>query len=280
MRTLPFRKRRIPRNALPNDEKAANKPHSFPLPEDQASPADTMNLREHLGELRTRVLRCVISVFVAFVGIFACAPLIRGVMEATLLAALPSDGAITFNDITEPFMVDMHLALILGLFVASPYIFYQIWAFVAPGLYPSERKLVVPAAFCSAFFFIVGGVFCYLVVIPFTYTFFISYGAGEAKPLITLANMYRFSLRLVLVFGLIFEMPLLSFLLTKCGVITAARLRSWRKYAILTNFIIAALITPPDVLSQLLLAFPLLLLYEISIYVAAVAAPRRPQANE
>jgi len=273
MRTLPFRKRRNLRTPAPNPQKQSATPRSFPLSKKEAFPSDAMSLREHLGELRTRVLRCVISVLVAFIGIFTCAPFIRGIMETTLLAALPPNGAITFNDITEPFMVDMHLAFILGIFVASPYIFYQIWAFVAPGLYPSERKLVVPAAFCSAFFFIVGGLFCYIVVIPFTYTFFISYGTGEAKPLITLANMYRFSLRLVLVFGLIFEMPLLSFLLAKCRIITAVRLRAWRKYAILTNFIIAALITPPDVLSQLLLAFPLLLLYEVSIYVAAIAAP-------
>ncbi|SBV95354.1 conserved membrane hypothetical protein [uncultured delta proteobacterium] len=236
--------------------------------------ADAMPLREHLLELRTRLIRCVISVFAAFAGLFSCAPFIRGIMEKTLKAALPPTGSITFTDITEPFMVDMHLAFVLGFFVASPYIFYQIWAFIAPGLYASERKYVVPVALCSALFFIAGGAFCYIVVIPFTYSFFIGYGGGEATPLITLANMYRYSLKLMLAFGIMFEMPLFSFFLAKLRIVTATRLRAWRKYAILANFIIAALITPPDVLSQLLLAGPLLLLYELSILVAATFGPK------
>ena len=273
MRTHPFRKRRPPGSSEAHRGKKLAEISCGPSPGTPKPDADAMSLRDHLLELRSRVLRCVVAVIIAFVGIFAYAPAIRGIMGKTLRAALPQDGAITFSEITEPFMVDMHLALVLGIFAATPYIFYQLWAFIAPGLYESERKHVVPMALCSAFFFIAGGMFCYLVVIPFTYNFFIGYGAGEAKPLITLANMYRFSLKLILTFGLIFEMPLLSFLLAKFRIITASRLRAWRKYAILGNFIIAALITPPDVLSQLLLAVPLILLYEVSIYVAAFAAP-------
>ena len=241
--------------------------------QDAAAGADaTMSLREHLTELRTRLLRGVISIFVCFVGLFAFAPDIRGFLGTTLKKALPATGALTFTDVTEPFMVDMHLSFVLGFFLASPYIFYQIWAFIAPGLYESERKHVVPVALCSALFFIAGGAFCFFVVIPFTYSFFIGYGSDDATPLITLANMYRYTFKLMLAFGLVFEMPLFSFFLAKLRVITAARLRAWRKYAILANFIIAALITPPDVLSQLLLAGPLILLYEISILVAGFAA--------
>lgn len=246
------------------------------MPDGNAGPH--MNLREHLAELRTRVLRCVISIFVCFAGVFYFAPAIRGVMETTLKAALPSGGEITFADITEPFIVDMRIALIVGLFVATPYIFFQIWAFIAPGLYESERKNVVPVAICSALFFIGGGVFCYFVVIPFTYSFFIGYGSGSAKPLITLANMFRFSLRLLLAFGIMFEMPLFSFFLARLRIITAARLRAWRRYAVLASFVVAALITPPDVYSQLLLTGPLILLYEISILVAAAAAPSKARA--
>ncbi|MDL2209585.1 twin-arginine translocase subunit TatC [Desulfovibrio sp. OttesenSCG-928-O18] len=246
-------------------------------PKDQAANDDgpQMSLRDHLSELRTRILRCAVSVFICFIGVFYFAPVIRGIMETTLKAALPPGGEITFVDITEPLIVDMQIALIVGLFVAAPYIFYQIWAFIAPGLYESERKYVVPVAFCSALFFIGGGAFCYLVVIPFTYSFFIGYGSGAAKPLITLANTFRFTLRLLLAFGIMFEMPLFSFFLARLGVITAARLRAWRRYAVLACFIIAALITPPEVYSQLLLAGPLILLYEISIMVAAAAAPSK-----
>lgn len=239
---------------------AGTPPIDCPQPED--------GIREHLTELHARLTRCLVSVLICFIGLFFVASTIRGAMETVLRAALPADGAIAFTDITEPFMVDMHLAFILALFVASPYIFYQLWAFIVPGLYESERRYLVPVALCSALFFLLGGAFCYLVVIPFTYAFFIGYGSGEATPVITLVNMYRFSLRLTLTFGLMFEMPLLSFFLTKMRVITASRLRIWRRYAILICFTVAAIITPPDVLSQLLLAFPLILLYELSILVA------------
>ena len=272
------RKKPAPDTTIPETAAVPPVPEASPGMAEEA-PEDTMSLREHLLELRTRLLRSVISIFVAFVALFSCAPFIRSFMEKTLKAALPPGGSITFADITEPFMVDMHLAFVLGFFAASPYIFYQIWAFIAPGLYTSERKYVVPVALCSALFFIAGGAFCYVVVIPFTYSFFIGYGAGngDATPLITLANMYRYSLKLMLAFGLMFEMPLFSFFLTKLRIVNATRLRAWRKYAILANFIIAALITPPDVLSQLLLAGPLILLYEISILVAQGAAPGRPE---
>ena len=262
-----------PETEQPTRENTPDAPHT------EASPGDddsfiNMSLREHLTELRSRVTRAVLGVVVGFVAVFSVAPSIRSVIEKTLKASLPPGGEITFADLTEPFMVDMNLAFVLGLFVASPWIFYQIWMFIAPGLYESERKYVVPVALFSALFFVSGGAFCYFVVIPFSFSFFIDYGAGSAKPLITLANMYRFSLRLILAFGIMFEMPLFSFFLAKLRIITAERLRAWRKYAILANFIIAALITPPDVLSQLLMAGPLLLLYEISIFVAKFSAPQ------
>ena len=273
MRPLVFRRRQSSRKASSASPRLATA-HSGDTSSDNGSSTASSPLHEHLVELRSRIIRCVFSVLIAFVCVFSCASHIRKMLEKTLLAALPPDGFITFADITEPFIVDMHLAFIFGLFVASPYIFYQIWAFIAPGLYESERKHVVPIALFSALFFIAGGAFCYLVIIPATYSFFIGYGESEAKPFITLANMYRYSFRLMLVFGIVFEMPLFSFFLAKFRIITAARLRAWRKYAILTNVIIAALVTPPDVLSQLLLAVPLIILYEVSIYIAAFAAPK------
>lgn len=272
--------------SLPSGEDARKNgdAHNLPYAGDAAEENDPdgihMSLREHLTELRSRIVRSTLGVFAAFIAVFSFAPIIRGVIESTLKAALPPGGEITFTDLAEPFMVDMHLAFVLGFFVASPYIFYQIWAFIAPGLYDSERKLVMPVAACSAFFFILGGAFCYFVVIPFTFKFFINYGAGSAKPLITLANMYRFSLRLLLAFGIMFEMPLFSFFLAKLRIVTAERLKAWRKYAVLVNFVVAALITPPDVLSQLLLAGPLILLYELSIVVAKFAGPKTASAEE
>ena len=264
--------RKTPPPSIVPEFKTSAEPQTETQPSQDEGKNNSMSLREHLSELRTRLLRSIISIFVCFIALFSFAPVIRGFIGSALKKNLPASGALTFTDVTEPFMVDMHLSFVLGFFVATPYIFYQIWAFIAPGLYESERKYVIPVALCSALFFIAGGAFCFFVVIPFTYNFFIGYGSGEATPLITLANMYRYTFKLMLAFGVMFEMPLFSFFLTKLRVITAARLRAWRKYAILANFIIAALITPPDVLSQLLLAGPLILLYEISILVAKLAA--------
>ena len=266
------RGRKTPPPSTVPEFKTVAEPQTETQPSQDEEKNNSMSLREHLSELRTRLLRSVISIFVCFIALFSFAPVIRGFIGSALKKNLPVSGALTFTDVTEPFMVDMHLSFVLGFFVATPYIFYQIWAFIAPGLYESERKYVIPVALCSALFFIAGGAFCFFVVIPFTYSFFIGYGSGEATPLITLANMYRYTFKLMLAFGVMFEMPLFSFFLTKLRIITAARLRAWRKYAILANFIIAALITPPDVLSQLLLAGPLILLYEISILVAQLAA--------
>ncbi len=239
-----------------------------------------MSLREHLIELRGRLLRCVAAVLAGFIGTFYFAPYIRELLVAPLQKALPPGGEITFINLTEPFLVDMRIALVVGLFAVSPYVFYQIWSFIAPGLYASERKYVVPVALCSAAFFIAGGAFCYFVVFPFAFEFFSMYGQGTAKANITLENHYSFSLRLLLAFGCIFEMPLFSFFLARLGAVTAQRMRAWRKYAILANFIIAAIITPPDVLSQLLMAAPLLLLYEISIWVAAVFGRKEEEEEE
>lgn len=266
-------------SAVPEDTSAAAP--ASPLKNEASEEDVSMSLREHLGELRTRLFRSLISVFVGFAAVFSFAPTIRGQIEIVLRKSLPPGGEITFIDLTEPFMVDMQLAFIMGIFAVSPYIFYQIWAFIAPGLYESERKYVVPVAICSALFFIAGGAFCYFVVIPFTYNFFIGYGSASAKPMITLANMFHNALRLFLAFGIIFEMPLFSFFLAKLHIITAARMRAWRKYAILAIFIIAALITPPDVYSQLLLAGPMILLYEISILIVAVSQPKtKPAATD
>ena len=249
---------------------------SLPAPDEDNDEATLqMTLSDHLRELRSRAIRCCFAILAGFIAVFYFAPKVRAIVTATLRDVLPPGGDITFAQLTEPFLVDMHIAFVLGFFVASPYIFYQIWAFIAPGLYPSERRYVVPVAVFCALFFLTGGAFCYMVVLPFTFKFFVTYGQDSAKPLITLAGMYKFSLHLLVAFGGMFEMPLFSFFLAKLRVVTAERLRAWRKYAILAMFIIAALITPPDVLSQLLLAGPLILLYEISILVAKWAAPKK-----
>ncbi len=250
--------------APPRTEDAPAEPEDT----DKAESVLQMSLREHLIELRGRLLRCVMAMLVGFIAMFYFAPFLRDLMLAPLKQVLPPGGTVTFINLTEPFMVDMRIALVAGIFAVSPYIFYQVWAFIAPGLYASERKYVVPVALCSAFFFIAGGAFCYFVAFRFAFSFLAWYGGESLKASITLANQFDLSLRLLLAFGCIFEMPLFSFFLARLGIVTAKRMRAWRKYAILVNFIVAAVITPPDIYSQLLMAIPLLLLYEFSILVA------------
>ncbi|MDR2696815.1 MAG: twin-arginine translocase subunit TatC, partial [Deltaproteobacteria bacterium] len=156
----------------------------------------------------------------------------------------------------------------------SPHTFYQIWAFVAPGLYAEERRYIVPLAAFSAFFFLAGAAFCYFVVFPMAFAFFMSYATDTILPMPSLDEYLEFTLKLLIAFGLIAEMPLFAFFLARIGVLTAAHLRRWRKYALLASVIIGALLTPPDVPSQLIMATVICVLYEASIWVVAFAQRR------
>ena len=176
------------------------------------------------------------------------------------------------------------IAFILGLFVASPAIFYQIWAFISPGLYEEEKHFIMPVAFISAIFFILGGVFCYYIVFHYAFQFFMSFVTAEIQAMPKISDYLDFVLKLILAFGFIFEMPIFAFFLSRMGIVTAAKMRRARRYAVLIIFIVAAILTPPDVVSQLLMAVPMLILYEISILVAALfgkkEAPKPEEEDE
>jgi len=157
---------------------------------------------------------------------------------------------------------------VAGIFSVSPYIFAQIWGFIAPGLYEHERKWMIPLAFLSAFFFVGGALFGYYVVFPFGCEFFMGFADEFIRPMPTLREYLGFSLKLLFAFGLIFELPLFIFFLARLGVVTSEGLRAKRKYAILICFICSAILTPPDVMTQTLMAGPLIFLYEVGIWVA------------
>ena len=146
------------------------------------------------------------------------------------------------------------MAFVTGLFVTSPYIFYQIWAFISPGLYEEEKKGLLPIALLSAIFFIGGGVFCYFIVFPYAFNFFLGFSSEQIQAMPRITDYLDFVIKLLLAFGLIFEMPLFSFFLSRMGLITAQMMRKARRYAVLCIFIVAAILTPPDVVSQLLVA--------------------------
>lgn len=240
----------------------------------------TMGLMDHLNELRWRLVRCFIAAGVGFLLCWAVVEPIFDFITAPLLNALPAHGTAMYTTLPEPFFVRMFVAFVTGLFVASPYIFYQIWAFISPGLYAEEKKGLLPIALLSAIFFIGGGVFCYFVVFPYAFNFFLGFSSEQIQAMPRITDYLDFVIKLLLAFGLIFEMPLFSFFLSRMGVITAQMMRKVRRYAILGIFIVAAILTPPDVVSQLLMAMPMLLLYEISILVAAAFGSKKKEKKE
>lgn len=240
----------------------------------------TMGLMDHLNELRWRLVRCFIAAGVGFLLCWAVVEPIFDFITAPLLSALPAHGTAMYTTLPEPFFVRMFVAFVTGLFVASPYIFYQIWAFISPGLYAEEKKGLLPIALLSAIFFIGGGVFCYFVVFPYAFNFFLGFSSEQIQAMPRITDYLDFVIKLLLAFGLIFEMPLFSFFLSRMGVITAQMMRKVRRYAILGIFIVAAILTPPDVVSQLLMAMPMLLLYEISILVAAAFGRKKKEKKE
>jgi sec-independent protein translocase protein TatC len=235
----------------------------------EEEPPHEMTFTEHLNELRVRLTRCLIGAFVGFLACYAFAEQLFTLLMQPLITLLePSGGSLIYTGLPEAFFTHVKVAALAGLFVASPYIFYQIWMFIAPGLYEGERKYMIPIALCSAVCFITGALFGYFVVFPFGFQFFLGYASEAIKPMPSVREYFSFSTSMLFAFGLIFELPLFMFFLSVLGVVNYKSLRKFRKFAILGSFVVAAILTPPDVVSQCLMAGPMCLLYEIGIWVA------------
>ncbi len=240
-----------------------------------------MSLLEHLGELRSRLLRCVIAAGIGFLACYAVAEDMLRIFLTPLLTVLPPKSALIAVTLPEKFFTVLKMAFLGGFLLASPFIFYQIWRFVAPGLYREEREALVPVAFATAFFFTGGGVFGYFVVFPFAFSFFVNY-AGELITIMpTVGNYFSFAVMVLVAFGVVFELPVVLYFLARIGLVTARGLRRNRRWAILGAFILGAILTPADPISQCLMAGPLIVLYEVGIVAAALfgkkTAPAPPQ---
>ncbi len=234
----------------------------------------------HLIELRTRLLRAIIAVVVVFVCLFPFAKELYSLLAQPLLAALPKGGQMIATDVTTPFFVPMKVAMMTAFLVSLPYVLYQAWAFVAPGLYSHEKRLAAPLVAVSTILFLCGMAFAYFLVFPVIFGF-ISSVAPEGVAVMTDINKYLdFVLTLFLAFGVTFEVPVAVIVLVKMGVVSVAKLREIRPYVIVGAFVIGAIFTPPDVVSQIMLAVPLWLLYEAGIVAAAIITRSKPVAEE
>jgi sec-independent protein translocase protein TatC len=231
---------------------------------------DTASLITHLIELRSRILKMLLSVLVVFLCLAYFAQDIYHWLASPLLAVMPEGASMIATDVASPFFAPFKLTIVVSFFIAIPYVLYQLWAFVAPGLYRNEKKLVAPLLFTSTLLFYAGMAFAYYVVFPLAFAFFNSV-APEGVIVSTDINSYlNFVLKILFAFGVSFEIPIIIVVMLWTGATTAENLRAKRAYVIVGAFVVGMLMTPPDIISQTLLAVPMWLLYELGIIVGSI----------
>jgi sec-independent protein translocase protein TatC len=226
----------------------------------------------HLVELRDRLIRALVAVGVCF-GVLAFWPGPAGLYDLLaqpMVAHLPEGTKLIATNVISPILVPLKITLMAAFLVALPVVLYQVWAFVAPGLYSHEKKMVLPLVISSTLLFFVGVAFCYFLVIPGMSRFIQAFAPTAITAAPDIEQYFGFVLTLFFVFGIAFEVPIAVIVLARIGVVSIAQLKQWRGYFIVGSFIIAAVVTPPDVISQLALAVPMCILYEIGIIAAQV----------
>jgi sec-independent protein translocase protein TatC len=224
----------------------------------------------HLVELRDRLLRSLIAIALVFIALFiypGSGP-IYDFLAAPLMQALPQGAKMIATGVITPFLVPVKVTAFVALFVALPYVLYQAWAFVAPGLYAHEKRLVLPLVIASSILFLLGVAFCYYFVFGKVFTFINSFAPTSITPAPDIEAYFSFVLTMFLAFGVTFEIPVVVVVLARVGIVTLEQLKHARPYVIVGAFVVAAIVTPPDVLSQVLLAIPMWLLYEVGLVVA------------
>jgi sec-independent protein translocase protein TatC len=235
-------------------------------------------LTAHLQELRKRLILSFIAIGAAFILCYAFADSIFNILAAPLIKVMPAGGSLIFIGLAEAFFTYMKVAFIAAVILVSPFVLYQIWAFVAPGLYQKEKRYVIPFVLGGSLFFAMGVLFAYFVAIPIGFKFLLGYATDFIKPMPSMKEYLTFSIKFLLAFGLVFEFPVVLVLLARIGVVDAKMLARQRKYAILLIFIFAAIITPPDFISQVLMALPLIGLYELSILLCKIVGKKKKEA--
>ncbi len=233
----------------------------------------------HLIELRTRLVRSFIAVVVVLLALFPFAKEIYGFLAMPLVHVLPAGATMIATDVTGTFLVPLKVTLMAAFLIALPFVLWQAWAFVAPGLYQHEKRLALPVIASSVFFFAVGMSFAYFVVFPVAFGFFAGYAPPGVQMMTDIDKYLSFVMTMFIAFGLTFETPVVVVVLVRMGVVPIDKLKSMRPYVIVGAFVVGAVFTPPDVISQCLLAVPLWILFELGLFVARfVTVPQKGEA--
>jgi sec-independent protein translocase protein TatC len=244
---------------------------SPPNPEDELAGTEAPFV-SHLIELRDRLIKALIAIVLGF-GVLCVWPGPGGMYDllaAPLVSHLPKGATLIATNVISPVLVPLKITLMAGFMLALPIVLYQLWAFVAPGLYSHEKKLVLPLVVSSTILFFAGVAFCYFLVIPGMSKFIQAFAPATITAAPDIEQYFGFVLTLFLVFGIAFEVPVAVVVLVRIGIVTIEQLKAFRGYFIVASFIVAAVVTPPDVVSQLALAIPMCILYEIGIWVSAI----------
>ena len=236
-------------------------------------------LIEHLIELRSRLMKAIVVILVVFLGLYAFANDIDSFVAEPLMALLPEGSQMIATEVASPFLAPFKLTLVVAVFIAIPFVLHQAWAFVAPGLYDNEKMLAIPILVSSVALFYAGAAFAYYVVFPLLFEFFTQTGPENVAVMTDINQYLNFVLKLFFAFGVAFEIPIATFLLILSGATTVESLSKKRPYIVLGCFVVGMLLTPPDVISQSLLAIPMYLLYEVGLLFGRLVRKRRAEAD-
>ena len=229
------------------------------------SSEDKTPLTGHLTELRDRLMRAFIAVGIGFVAAYWFKEKIFAILTAPLIKAMGDNSKMIFTGLPEAFFTYLKVALLSGIVISTPVLFYEFWMFISPGLYSKEKKFILPLVFLSLMFFTIGSSFGYFIVFPYGFEFFLAFSNDSIQAMPSMKEYLGFASKMLLAFGFVFELPLVITFMARMGLVSVEFLKKNRKYAILIFFTGSALITPPDVITQTMMAIPLIILYEISI---------------
>jgi sec-independent protein translocase protein TatC len=242
------------------------------MTDEQSSSASEDSFISHLIELRSRIMKASVVWIFVFLCLMPWAGQIYDLLALPMMAALPEGSKMIATGVITPFMIPIKITLLVAFIVALPWILYQAWAFVAPGLYAHEKKLIAPLVVSSSMLFMTGVAFCYFFVFGVVFRFINNFAPKSITVAPDIENYFGFVMTMFVAFGLTFEVPIVVIVLVRMGLVTVEKLKQLRPYVIVGAFVVAAVVTPPDIMSQLLLAVPLCLLYEIGLLVAPLFA--------